>query len=131
MLDGIILSVFQFFFRHSKVRLDATDLAKSFLSEYEHSNVHDQHERYKGVMSSMFLQEFTYADTFETPEALADATFEQAIFESVDAMTPFIFRSVVYYAIILILTTRYKRQLKDSELKVVSEAVVAEIPHNL
>ena len=128
LVIGVVGSIWFFFFRHSNVRVDSTDLAKTFLRAFEHSGDYDHLERYKSVMASIFVLEGLPQKLDETEEELATVTLGMAIEKSVQAYTPLTFRSVVYYAIIPILANRYDRPLKDSELKVIGETIVAEIP---
>ncbi len=127
---GIIGGVWFYFsvLRHSDVRVDSTEVAKTFQRVYNLNSssgeVYDKLDRYRRVMSVVFLAEGLPTVVGDNAATIAESTLVQAM---ENAPPPLMFRSIVYYSNLLILTTRYNRELKVRELKVIAETVVAEI----
>ena len=120
---GIIGGVWFYFsvLRHSNVRLDATDLSKLFLRAYQRSDNCNPLAHYEIALRAVLAAEFPQ-------DSLIVDSFTHMAFASAIVPT---FRILVSSVITLILSHRYRRPLKESELKVISEAVVAEIPYGL
>ena len=119
---GIIGGIWFYFsvLRHSNVRLDATDLAKSFLRAYQHIDDDNLLSHYETALRAVLNAE--YPQDLLIVESFVRMAFLSALLPT--------FRIVVSSTITLILSHRYRRPLTEGELRVISEAVVAEIPYD-